>query len=104
MTSRDIELIDSSIKNGRIYFPSTDIKFFPSDSFSDREREGHKGKPVVFRAAGIIFESEIRVYSGQRISPRRDFRRFFAAVFAKAGAKVRVTRIANREYELEYLG
>ena len=104
MTSRDIKLINSSVNNGRIYFPSTDIKFFPSDSFSDREREGHKGKAVTFLGAGIIFESDIRVCSGQRISPRRDFRRFFVAVSAETGAKLRVTRVADREYELEYLG
>ena len=104
MTSRDVELINSSINNGRIYFPSTDIKFFPSDSFSDRQRTGHKGKSVTFLAGGIIFESDIRVCSGQRISPRRDFRRFFVAVLAKTGAKVRVTRTTDREYELEYLG
>ena len=104
MTSRDIELISSSINNGRIYFPSTDIKFFPLDSFADRERAGHKGKSVTFVAAGITFESDIRIYSAHRISPRRDFRRFFAEISAKTGAKVRVTRIADREYVLEYLG
>jgi hypothetical protein len=104
MQTREIELIAASIDNGRIYFPSTDIKFFPADSLADRERDGHRGNPVVFRAGGEEFETDIRISSGQRISPRRDFRRYFKKVGAKPGDRLRVTRAAEREYDVEYLG
>src|SRR5437763_1469374 len=103
MPFREIELIGSTIRNGRIYFPSTDVKFFPSDSFADRSRIGHKGNPVVFRAGGRTLETDIRISSGQRLSPRRSFSFFFREVAAREGAGLKVTRLADREYELEYL-
>lgn len=103
MAFREIEIIASSLENGRIYFPSTDIKFFPADSLADRDGDGHKGKPVIFRAAGMEFEGDIRIYSGQRISPRPDFTKFFRAVGAKQGAKLRVTQAGPREYDVEYV-
>jgi len=101
---REIELIPASLENGRIYFPSTDIKFFPANAMADRETDGHKGDPVVFRAGGEVFETDIRISSGQRISPRRDFRRYFKKIGAQAGARLKVVRVAEREYEVEYLG
>jgi hypothetical protein len=104
LQTRDIELIKSSITNGRIYFPSTDIKFFPADSLADRKGDGHKGKPVLFRAGGEEFETDIRISSGQRISPRSSFGRYLKAVAAQPGDRVRVTRTSEREYSVDYLG
>jgi hypothetical protein len=99
---RDVELVQSTIDNGRIYFSNSDVKFFPSDSFGDREGDGHKGAPVVFRAGSLGFESDIRVSSGQRLSPRRSFADFLKSVGAVTGASLRVTRVAEREYQVEY--
>lgn len=104
MSHRDIPLIKSSIDNGRIYFAPTDVKFFPSDSFGDRAGEGHQGNAIKFFADGHSFETDIRISSGQRLSPRSSFGSFLKAVGAVEGATLRVTRTADREYQLEYLG
>lgn len=103
MQVREIELIDASIEHGRIYFPSSDIKFFPADALADREGDGHKGNPVVFRAGGEPFETDVRISSGQRISPRASFSRYLKSVRAEAGDKLKVTRTSEREYDIEYL-
>lgn len=104
MQTREIEVIQSSVDNGRIYLPSTDIKFFPADALADRKGDGHKGNSVVFRAAGESFETDIRLSSGQRISPRASFSRYLKSVRAEAGDKLKVTRASEREYEIEYMG
>lgn len=103
MTYRDISLIASAIKNGRIYFPASDVKFFPADSFGDRAGAGHKGVPVVFLASGLAFETDIRVSSGQRLSPRQSFASYLKQVGATEGGVLRVTRTADREYRIEYV-
>jgi len=65
----------STVRNGRIYFSLSDVKFFPADSFADRESDGHKGNPVEFVAGGASYTSDIRVSSGKRLSPRKSFGR-----------------------------
>lgn len=102
MQNRVIDLIESSIKNGRIYFPTTDAKFFPADSFADREGSGHKGNAVVFTGGTHRFTGPIRVFSGQRLSPQRSFSKYLKDVGAKAGDSLLVTRWAEREYLLEH--
>lgn len=102
MAIRDIEISESTIRNGRIYFSTEDVKFFPSDSFADRERTGHKGNPVTFSAGRRLLETDIRVLSSNRISPRKSLAFFIRQVRAKAGGTFRVTRIAPREYLIEY--
>jgi hypothetical protein len=104
LSHRDIPLIQSSIDNGRIYFAPTDVKFFPADSYGDRAGDGHRGTPVTFRAGGDEYETDIRISSGQRLTPRRSFAAFLKAVRAVEGATLRVTRTADREYQVEYLG
>lgn len=104
MSYRDIALIRSTIDNGRIYFPPTDMKFFPADAFGDREGEGHKGVPVVFRAGGAELQTDIRISSGQRLSPRSSFGAFLKKVGAVEGGVLRVTRTADREYQVDYIG
>ena len=103
MPHREIELIGSTIRNGRIYFPSTDIKFFPADSLADRDRLGHKGAPVVFRVGGRELETDIRISSGQRLSPRKSFALFLRQVSAQEGARLRIVRTSERVYAVEYL-
>ncbi len=103
MKKREIEITASSRDNGRIYFPATDLSFFPADSLSERSRKGHKGRTVVFRAGGRKLETDIRIYSGQRLSPRKSFAFFFRQVGAKAGGLLRVVRDTDREYSVSYL-
>lgn len=102
MQQREIELIESTITNGRIYFPSTDAKFFPADSFSDRASDGHKGKDVEFFANDYRFTGPIRISSGQRLSPQRSFAPFLKSVAARAGDRLVVVRRSEREYEVTY--
>lgn len=103
MQTRRIELIQSSITNGRIYFPTTDAKFFPADSYSDRKREGHVGTEVVFLAGSHRFAGPIRVSSGQRLSPQRSFARFLKEVRAVAGDNLVVTRTSDRDYKVVHV-
>lgn len=103
LSHRDITLIQATVDNGRIYFPSTDLKFFPADCYGDRVGDGHKGTPVVFRAAGLEIETDIRISSAHRLSPRSSFAAFLKQVCAVEGAVVRVTRTSEREYQLDYL-
>jgi hypothetical protein len=97
---RDIELNDSSITNGRIYFSASDKAFFPSDSFGTRDGE-EKGDAVTFDIVGEQVSSDIRLVSGQRISPRKSFARFIKALKAKSGDKWRVTHVDKRRYKIE---
>ena len=100
---REIALIESSIINGRIYFPSTDIKFFPADAFADREISGHKGNVVLFYVGGKKLETDIGICSGKRISPRKSFAFFFREVSAKSGEVLKISRLSDREYQIEQL-
>lgn len=104
MQSREIVLTGSTIRNGRLYFSTKDAKFFPADSYSDREKIGHKGEPVKFLGAGLTFESAIRINSGLRLSPQRSFAPFLRKIGALEGGLLRVTRVGERGYNLEYLG
>lgn len=101
MQTREIALIQSSIDNGRIYFPTTDAKFFPADSFADRTRDGHKGEPVVFIAGALRIETDIRISSGQRLSPRKTFAPYLKSIRAIAGDRLLVNRRGEREYSIE---
>ena len=100
----DIKLIESSIRYGRIYFSSTDCDFFPKDSFGDREGDAGEGKPVEFIAGGETYDTDIRVSSSIRLSPRKSFASFLKLVCAVKGATLRITRISERQYTVDYLG
>lgn len=100
--SRDIELIESTINNGRIYFSASDRSFFPSDSFGTRDGT-EKGDAVTFEIDGDEVVCDIRLSSGTRLSPRRSFSPQLKALKAKAGDKLRVTRLAERRYRLDHV-
>lgn len=101
--SRDIFLTGAMLRNGRLYLSYSDKRFFPEDSLGERSGE-KKGIPVTFVVNGQSFESDIRLSSGQRISPRRSFSSFLQSVRAREGGRVRVHRVSDRVYRLEYLG
>lgn len=103
MSQRDIPLIGSTIRNGRIYFLPTDVNFFPANAYGDRAGDGHKGEHVRFKSAGLTIETDIRISSGQRLSPRRSFAFFLKKAGAVEGGVLRVKRVSEREYEVEYL-
>jgi hypothetical protein len=101
---RDIEIIGSTIRNGRIYFSSGDSSFFPADSFGDRSRTGGRGVTVEFVAGGDVIDTDIRDVSTVRISPRRSFASFLKSVRAEEGKMLRITKVSNRKFKLDYLG
>lgn len=103
MQTREITLIQSSISNGRIYFPVADVKFFPPQSLAAREANGHKGQPVVFIAGSLRIQSDIRVSSSVRVSPRSTFAPYLKSVKAKTGDKLRVTRVSEGEYRVDHI-
>lgn len=100
---RQVELIGSTIRNGRIYFSSTDINFFPADSLGDRKSDGHKGETVTFILGNDTLETDIRVSSGQRISPRKTFAPYLKKLRAVEGGMLKVTRLSDREYNVTYI-
>lgn len=101
MQSREITLIQSSIDNGRIYFPITDAKFFPADSLADRSGSGHTGELIVFIAGALRIEIDIRISSGQRLSPRRTFAKYLKSLNAAAGERLQISRTGEREYHVK---
>lgn len=103
MDTRDITLSQSTIDYGHISFAGTDASFFPKDSFGDHGRKGGRGLPVVFDAGDFTFETDIRVMSGKRISPRKSFASYLKSVRARAGDLLHVTRVAEREYLVEHI-
>ncbi len=102
MKQQEIELIQSSIDNGRIYFPISLIKFFPEDSLSARASDGHKGTDVTFIAGSHRFVGPIRVMSGTRLSPTKSFSKYLKEVAAKVGDFLVVTRASDREYHVAH--
>ena len=103
MQVREIEVTRSSVTNGRIYFPISDAKFFPTDSLSDRERDGHVGLSVVFKAGEYVYDGPIRLISGQRLSPKRSFAKYLMSVEAKSGDRLLVSRTSEREYSVVHV-
>ena len=66
MQVRNIEIGQPSIEHGRIWFPTTDMKFFPSDCFGDRSRTGRRGKEILMRAGSFTFVSVTFEYRAAR--------------------------------------
>ena len=104
MTSIEVTLSESSIKNGRIYFARSDEQFFPPDTLSNRSADHAGTGTVKFIAGPFIIETTIREKSSLLISPRKTFAPYLKAVRAEAGDRLRVERRSPREYVVEYLG
>ena len=100
----DFTIIQSSIDNGRIYFDACHRAFFPSDTIGGRGEDEHARATVSIEAAGEASETDIRISSSTRISPRKSFRNWLRSVGAHDGAQARLHRLADRRYKLEYLG
>ncbi|MFN3957000.1 MAG: hypothetical protein ACK4Q6_05715 [Tepidimonas ignava] len=100
----DFTITQSSIDNGRLYFDAAHTTFFPPDVMGGRGAQEHAASTVRIEAGGETHETDIRVSSSVRISPRKSFKRWLAAARAVEGGKARLHRIAERHYKLEYLG
>jgi hypothetical protein len=102
VTFLDVQLIGPTLRNGRIYFDTKDKDFFPADSYGDREGEKH-GIAIEFVLGSQVLHSDIRYLSASRIGPRKSLSGYFKSVRAEEGKKLRVTRLADRKYKVEYL-
>ena len=104
MTSIDFIITQSSIDNGRIYFDKKDKGFFPEDCIGGRSASEHAPGKVSIDVGGKVEETDIRVSSSTRISPRKGVKKWLESVGAKDGDKAKLHRISDREYRLEYVG
>ncbi|NYT79047.1 hypothetical protein H0A71_18825 [Alcaligenaceae bacterium] len=100
----DFVITQSSIDNGRIYFSSNDIDFFPADSLGGRGKDEHASATVSIQAGNITQETDIRHSSSVRISPRKSFKAWLKEIGATDGDKARLYRISERQYRIEYPG
>lgn len=102
-TAIETEITGSTLRNGRIYISASLAAFFPSDSLGARGGGGPRGLPVTIVANGEEYQTDIRLSSGRRISPRSSFARFLRAVGATEGQRLRLTRTDDRRYVLDVL-
>jgi len=100
----DFSITQSSIDNGRLYFDAVHQSFFPSDALGGRAATARAQGQICIEVNEECFDTDIRLSSSVRISPRTSFKRWLASVRAHDGAKARLHRVADRQYKLEYLG
>lgn len=100
----DFTITQSSIDNGRLYFDAAHQSFFPSDALGGRSGADKAPGHVSIEIDGVCFDTDIRLSSSVRISPRKSFKTWLAAVKAHDGAKARLYRASDRHYKLEYIG
>lgn len=100
----DFTITKSSLGNGRIYFEGVFQDFFPTDIIGGRGGDEHATGKVTFDAAGEVVETDIRMSSSTRLSPRKSFRHWIRSQQAAEGGKARLHRVSERSYLIEYLG
>jgi hypothetical protein len=91
------------IEHGYLDLPMHAKTLFPEDSFGTRTK-GDTGTPIELRYGGHAEQTDIRIKSEQTISPRKRFTAWFQKELSAApGDRIRVTRTADRAYELTHL-
>lgn len=101
--SVDVVLTEAMIKHGYLDVPAHARVLFPDDCFGTRATDD-KGKSIELRYGDHVEATDIRVKSEQTISPRKRFTAWFQKeIAASAGDRIRVTRIAERVFELTHL-
>ena len=101
--SVDVVLTEAMIKHGYLDVPAHAKVLFPDDCFGTRATDD-KGKSIELRYGDHAEATDIRVKSEQTISPRKRFTAWFQKeIAASAGDRIRVTRIAERVFELTHL-
>ena len=104
MSHIDFIITQSSIDNGRLYFESAHTAFFPADTLGGRGANEHAAGTIGIEVAGETAETDIRISSSSRISPRKSFKTWLRSIGAFDGARGRLHKTADRRYKLEYLG
>lgn len=100
---RETTLTGASLRKGRIYFSASDTPFFGVERLGDRPGK-EPGTPVEIQAHGETVTTDKRQARGVHIGPRESFASWFRAIRAKEGETLRLTRLGERRFELEYLG
>lgn len=104
MNHIDFTITQSSIDNGRLYFEGVPKGFFPEDAVGGRGADEHAPMTVCILAGGEFVDTDIRVSSAVRLSPRKSFRQWLRSVRAVAGGTTQLVRTADRTYGLQYKG
>ena len=104
MNRIDFTIIQSSINNGRLYFENVPKDFFPADAIGGRSEGEHAPATVRIVAGSESFDTDIRVSSAIRLSPRRSFKLWLRAVKAADGGTAQLVLMGDRTYRLDYKG
>ena len=99
----DFIITKSSLDNGRIYFETSHTSFFPSDVIGGRGSNEYAPAQISIDAAGKKINTDIRISSSVRISPRKSFRSWMRSEQVVAGGKARLHSIDKRNYIPEFL-
>jgi hypothetical protein len=94
-----VEINQSSIDNGRIYIDAKHEPLFKGLRLGGRA-EGEHGDTVMIEAGGNATESDIRRFSGARLSPRISFKAYLKSVGAAAGDMFNLVELGPRQYRL----
>ncbi len=100
----DFTITQSSLDHGRLYFEGTPKGFFPTDVLGGRGSADLAQVAVCIVAGDDAVQTDIRVSSTVRLSPRKSFRLWLRSVQAVAGGSARLHKTAEREYRLQYIG
>lgn len=78
--------------------------FIPSNAVGGRAKNEHAPITVHVGADGDVHDTNLHVNSSVRISPRKTFTQWLAAVRAVSGQTARLHRVSERQHRREYLG
>lgn len=101
--SVEIILTEAMIKHGYLDLPTHAKSLFPDDCFGTRNT-GDTGKCVELHYGDHVEATDIRIKSEQTVSPRKRFSAWYQKeLSATAGDRIRITRTAERSYQLIHL-
>jgi len=103
--STEIEIVLSAamIQHGYLDFPASAKTLFPDDCFGTRST-GDQGAPLELRYGGQTVQTDMRFKSERVISPRKRFSGWLKTqTKARAGDRVRLTRIGERSFDLSFV-
>ncbi|MBA2659788.1 MAG: hypothetical protein H0U72_09685 [Nitrosospira sp.] len=99
----EVILSEAMIQHGYLDLPAHAKELFPTDCFGTRTK-GDTGKFIELHYSGRVEQTDIRVKSEQTISPRKRFNAWYQKELrAQPGDRIRLSRKADRVYELTYL-
>lgn len=99
----EITLTETMIKHGYIDIPAIAKPMFPADCFGTREKDAVGSLITIHYGMGQTADTDMRVKSEKTISPRKRFTGWLQTeISAKAGDRIRIERIGQRDYQLKF--